>query len=109
MNVVLGVHAEASKRHHLWGICKVVCQMSNVAVLLSQKLSWLLWPAARGRPNDEMIRLLGVHTMLHIYPYHIRLTNLCKQIFCTFHLFGHHICGDTFCLNVNALLCVLVK
>ena len=64
--------------------------MSDASMPLGLKLSQLIWPAVRGRRNDEMIRLQGVHTMLHIYgtklmkcclkKYNILITYLWKYV-----------------------------
>ena len=45
----------------------VSCLMSYVSMLLTLKLDQLIWAAARGRHNDEMIRL-RVHTRYSQFP-----------------------------------------
>ena len=45
----------------LYNPIHVLCSMFNVSMLLAMKLNQLIWAAARGRRNDEMIRLWVQH------------------------------------------------
>ena len=49
----------------VFSIC--ICLMSHVSMLLTLKLDQLIWAAARGRRNDDMIRL-WVHTRYSQFP-----------------------------------------